>query len=323
MLAATQSLPVHGSGRGVPFARCRQISMQSFSSDGVNIAYIDLAPTGEVRHQHRTVMLVHGFASSHMSQLGQHPVDQDADPCRLPRRRASTIAAMARARSFTIPAAYSSQIMAEDVRRLMDHLDIPRAGGDGLFDGRAHLGASGAGASGRLDALLLGGLGIHLGRGRGPAARHRRRDGGAVARCADRPMQRMFRAFAEQTKSDLKALAACIRGSRQTLTRRSRSGSISMPTLISVGTKDDVSGNGLGAGEAASRTRNPSTSRGATTTSLSATRATNRPSSTFSHVVRAFASHERHLEKAGVSANVIVDGFLRKSGFRRRLFRFS
>jgi pimeloyl-ACP methyl ester carboxylesterase len=25
------------------------------------------------------------------------------------------------------PAAYSSQIMAEDVRRLMDHLDIPRA----------------------------------------------------------------------------------------------------------------------------------------------------------------------------------------------------
>ena len=27
----------------------------------------------------------------------------------------------------------------------------------------------------------------------------------------------MFRAFAEQTKSDLRALAACIRGSRQTL----------------------------------------------------------------------------------------------------------
>jgi hypothetical protein len=32
-------------------------------------------------------------------------------------------------------------------------------------------------------------------------------------------MGRTFRAFAEQTKSDLKALAACIRGSRQTLTR--------------------------------------------------------------------------------------------------------
>ena len=32
-------------------------------------------------------------------------------------------------------------------------------------------------------------------------------------------MQRMFRAFAEQTRSDLRALAACIRGSRQTLTK--------------------------------------------------------------------------------------------------------
>jgi pimeloyl-ACP methyl ester carboxylesterase len=56
-------------------------------------------------------------------------------------------------------------------------------------------------------------------------------------------MQRMFRAFAEQTKSDLKALAACIRGSRQTLTAE-QVGQISVPTLISVGTKDDVSGSG-------------------------------------------------------------------------------
>ena len=33
------------------------------------------------------------------------------------------------------------------------------------------------------------------------------------------PQGRMFRAFAEQTKSDRRALAACIRGSRQVLTR--------------------------------------------------------------------------------------------------------
>ena len=33
------------------------------------------------------------------------------------------------------------------------------------------------------------------------------------------PTGRVFRSFAEQTKSDLPALAACIRGSRQTLTR--------------------------------------------------------------------------------------------------------
>jgi non-heme chloroperoxidase len=51
----------------------------------------------------------------------------------------------------------------------------------------------------------------------------------------------MFRAFAEQTKSDRVALAACIRGSRQTLTRE-QVASIRAPTLVAVGTKDDVAG---------------------------------------------------------------------------------
>jgi pimeloyl-ACP methyl ester carboxylesterase len=55
------------------------------------------------------------------------------------------------------------------------------------------------------------------------------------------PTQRLFRAFAEQTKSDLAALAACIRGSRQTLTEE-EVGSIAAPTLIAVGTADTVAG---------------------------------------------------------------------------------
>ena len=47
----------------------------------------------------------------------------------------------------------------------------------------------------------------------------------------------MFRAFAEQTRSDRRALAACIRGSRQTLTRE-QAAAIAAPALIAVGTKD-------------------------------------------------------------------------------------
>ena len=66
-------------------------------------------------------------------------------------------------------------------------------------------------------ALILGGLGDSSRRRRRPAARHRRRDGGAFADALSDPMQRMFRAFADQNRSDLRALAACIRGSRQTL----------------------------------------------------------------------------------------------------------
>jgi pimeloyl-ACP methyl ester carboxylesterase len=51
----------------------------------------------------------------------------------------------------------------------------------------------------------------------------------------------MFRAFAEKTNGDLKALAACIRGSRQTLSRE-QAASLRMPMLIAVGTKDAVAG---------------------------------------------------------------------------------
>ena len=54
-------------------------------------------------------------------------------------------------------------------------------------------------------------------------------------------MQRMFRLFAEQTGSDLRALAACIRGSRQTL-NEAEVATMHGPVHIAVGSKDDVAG---------------------------------------------------------------------------------
>jgi len=57
----------------------------------------------------------------------------------------------------------------------------------------------------------------------------------------DDPVGEMFRVFAEQTKSDLKALAACIRGSRQTVTRDDVA-QIKTPTLVAVGTRDMIAG---------------------------------------------------------------------------------
>jgi pimeloyl-ACP methyl ester carboxylesterase len=57
------------------------------------------------------------------------------------------------------------------------------------------------------------------------------------------PTGRVFRTFAESTRSDLKALAACIRGSRQTVSRE-EVGTLRMPVLVAVGTKDDVAGSG-------------------------------------------------------------------------------
>jgi len=55
------------------------------------------------------------------------------------------------------------------------------------------------------------------------------------------PMGKRFRAFAEQTRSDLKALAACLRGSRQPVRVEDVTG-IQAPALVAVGTKDDITG---------------------------------------------------------------------------------
>ena len=55
------------------------------------------------------------------------------------------------------------------------------------------------------------------------------------------PLGKRFRAFAEQTRSDLRALAACLRGSRQPV-RLEDIQNIRAPVLVAVGTKDDITG---------------------------------------------------------------------------------
>jgi pimeloyl-ACP methyl ester carboxylesterase len=53
------------------------------------------------------------------------------------------------------------------------------------------------------------------------------------------PLQRTFRAFAEQTKSDLAALAACMRGTRELLTVE-EAAAIRVPVLVAAGTRDPL-----------------------------------------------------------------------------------
>jgi len=54
---------------------------------------------------------------------------------------------------------------------------------------------------------------------------------------------RSFRAFAEQTGSDLKALAACMRGPREKITVDDLA-RIAMPTLVTTGSRDVIAGSG-------------------------------------------------------------------------------
>jgi pimeloyl-ACP methyl ester carboxylesterase len=211
--------------------------MQTFSSDGARIAYIDIQPEAGSAEP---ILLIHGFASNHavnwVNTLWVQTLTRAG-------RRVIALDNRGHGKSEKLyePSAYDSFVMARDARNLLAHLDIERADVMGYSMGArisAHLALA---HPEWVRSLLLGGLGIHLVEGVGlPPGIADAMEASSVDALSD-PMQRMFRAFAEQTGSDLKALAACIRGTRQTLSREDVA-RIVAPTLISVGTRDDIAG---------------------------------------------------------------------------------
>ena len=211
--------------------------MQFFSSDGVRIAFIDLSPGAGAGDP---VVLVHGFASNHavnwvntlwvktLTGAGYRVIALDNR-------------GHGRSTKLYSPADYDTARMAEDARGLLDHLGIARADVMGYSMGARITAFLALLHPERVRSVLLGGLGIHLVEGVGlPLGIADAMEAPSPDVLGD-PMQRMFRVFAEQTGGDLKALAACIRGSRQTLSR-DEIGRITAPTLVSVGTKDPIAG---------------------------------------------------------------------------------
>jgi len=142
---------------------------------------------------------------------------------------------------LTNPAAYHSATMAEDLQALLDHLGIDRADVIGYSMGARIAAFLAMNNPARVRRVVFGGLGFRLVEGVGLS------ENIAVALEArsltdvSDPTGRLFRSFAEQTKSDLPALAACIRGSRQTLSR-AQVATIKAPVLVAVGTEDKVAG---------------------------------------------------------------------------------
>ena len=139
------------------------------------------------------------------------------------------------------PEAYRPWVMAEDAVALLDHLRIPEAHVMGYSMGARISVFLALAHPHRVRSLVLGGLGSGMTDGVGdwdPIA-----DALTAESLEDvsHDRGRMFRAFADQTKSDRQALAACIRGSRD-LVSRTEMGRIDVPTLIGVGTKDDIAG---------------------------------------------------------------------------------
>ena len=207
--------------------------MPTFSHDGIEFAYLD-------EGEGEPIVLVHGFGSTkEINWVGPGWVST------LTRagRRAIAFDNRGHGASSKLyqPELYDPWLMARDVIALMDHLGLQRADVMGYSMG-GRIGACAAlTAPERVRSLILGGIGIHLVEGAGlPITIADALRAPSLEDVSD-PTGRMFRAFADQTRSDREALASCIVGSRRTLSREEVS-RIAVPTLIAVGTRDPIAG---------------------------------------------------------------------------------
>jgi pimeloyl-ACP methyl ester carboxylesterase len=209
--------------------------MKVFDSSGVEIAYVE-------EGEGEPVLLVHGFASNiaanwvdpgwirTLAQSGRRVIAYDNR-------------GHGKSEKLYDPELYGAPTMAEDARRLLDRLGIARADVMGYSMGARIAAFLALAHPKRVRSLILGGLGINMVRGVVAS--------GPIAKALEAPRieevtndtARSFRAFAEQTGSDLKALAACIRGPREKITPE-RLATLNLPTLIAVGSKDVIAGSG-------------------------------------------------------------------------------
>ncbi|WYL55937.1 alpha/beta hydrolase [Aminobacter sp. P9b] len=211
--------------------------MDHFSHEGFDLAFLDLPPASG---RGDPVLMIHGFASSHfvnwvspgwfktLTEAGYRAIAFDN------RGHGGS------SKSYD-EADYTPSKMAGDALALLDHLGIERAHVMGYSMGARISAFLALEAPERVATLVFGGLGIGMVDGVGDW------DPIASALLAEDPETithrrgKSFRAFADQTRSDKRALAACIATSRELLTEADMS-RITQPTLVAVGTTDDIGG---------------------------------------------------------------------------------
>lgn len=207
--------------------------MPHFTSDDFDIAY-------EVYGKGKPVVLIHGFASNaEVNWLAtgwvETLVDAGYQPITIDNRGhgAST-------KSYD-PKDYSARLMAGDAISLIDHLGIGRAALMGYSMGARISAFAALDAPERVAAVVFGGMGMNM--IEGTPNTKQIIDGLLAPSLEDvvHPAARQFRIFAEHTKSDLKALAACMAPSRDRIAAEDV-GRVDMPALVAVGSQDEIAG---------------------------------------------------------------------------------
>ncbi|MDA7945884.1 MAG: alpha/beta hydrolase [Hyphomicrobiaceae bacterium] len=207
--------------------------MQTFDSDGVEIAFLDEG-SGD------PILLIHGFASNVMINW------VDTGWVRTLTGAGHRVIAIdnrghGASEKLYDPEVYPSPTMAEDARRLLEHLDIARADVMGYSMGARITAFLAMRHPELVRSAVFAGLGMNMVRGVGGS--------GPIAKALEAPTiddvtnetARTFRAFAESTGGDLLALAACIRASRDKITAE-EIGTLKLPVLVAVGSKDVIGG---------------------------------------------------------------------------------
>jgi pimeloyl-ACP methyl ester carboxylesterase len=207
--------------------------MPRFRSDNVDIAY-------EVHGQGEPIILVHGFASNrHINWSETGWVELLVGDGRM-------VVAMdnrghGESGKLYDPDDYGAPTMAEDVRGLLDHLAMPNADVMGYSMGARITAFLTMKHPERVRSAVLAGLAENMIKGVGGAEPIAQALEAPSGRDVVDPVPRAFRLFAESTGSDLRALAACMRSSRQKISEEEL-GMISSPVLVAAGSTDDIAG---------------------------------------------------------------------------------
>jgi pimeloyl-ACP methyl ester carboxylesterase len=215
--------------------------LRRFSSDGVEIAFIDVQPDGGDLGE--PILLIHGFASNHrINWVNPRWVETLTEAGR--RVVAFDNRGHGESEKPHTPADYHADLMVGDAANLLAHLGVERADIMGYSMGARIASFLALAEPSLVRSLVLGGLGDRLVRDAGlPDTIAEAMEAASLDSLAE-PKQRLFRAFADQTKSDRAALAACARGFRRRLTPE-EAARIARPTLIAVGERDTLAGDPL------------------------------------------------------------------------------